>query len=162
MDNFIRVRVKEAEESPFSTMYRCLCLILLLIQCIILFGTENYNLKGQANYCTVKDSATEEELTLCAASKFDYTSSACMNVYADELDTSTNKSSHFNTILWFHLISSLLCCFPVVSIVLYVFSFILIFWRFSDIGKFCSGDFNPETYSDAPLSTKGSYINSFI
>ena len=62
MDNFIRVKVKEAEESPYSTMYRCLCLVLLIIQCIILFGTENYNLKGQANYCTVKDSATEKEL----------------------------------------------------------------------------------------------------
>ena len=62
MDNFIRVKVKEAEESPYSTMYRCLCLVLLIIQCIILFGTENYNLKGQANYCKVKDSATEKEL----------------------------------------------------------------------------------------------------
>ena len=132
MDNFMRVK---GEEPPFFAFYRCLCLVLFLIQCIILFGTENYNLKGQANYCTVKDSATEKELYLCAESKFDYGSFACNNVYADELETSTNKSSHFNTILWLHLISSLLCCFPPVSIALYFFSFIFMFvWRFSNIG----------------------------
>ena len=137
----------------------CICFVLFLIQSIILFGTENDNLKGQANYCTVKDSATEKELYLCAESKFDYESSACINVYGDDLDATTNMSFTFNSLLWFHLISSLLCCFPYVSIVLYIFSFFIIYgWRFSDFGKFCSGDLNPKEYSDAPLSTKGNYF----
>ena len=33
-------------------------LILFIITCIMLFGADKYDLKGEANYCTVKDSAS--------------------------------------------------------------------------------------------------------
>ena len=34
--------------------------IVFIITCFMLFGTEKYDLKGEANYCTVKDSATPD------------------------------------------------------------------------------------------------------
>ena len=101
MDNYGRIKGYEPSRIGPALTFG---LVLLLIQCIILFSTENYNIKGQANYCTVKDSATEKELYLCAASKFYYRSSACFNVYDDDLEASTNMSFAFNSILWFHLI----------------------------------------------------------
>ena len=120
-------------------------LIVFIITCIQLFGTEKYDLKGEPNYCTVKDSATPDQLYLCAAAKFDYKSSACIDVYGFNPETSTNMTSNFNGILWYMFITSFLCCIPCCNLVLSLVSFIMIYVdRFSLIGKFCSGDFNQD------------------
>ena len=119
--------------------------IIFVITCIMLFGTEKYDLKGEPNYCRVKDSATQDQLYLCAAAKFDYMSSACANVYGDNLETSTNMTSNFNGILWYMFITSFLSCIPCCNLLLSLVSFIMIYVdRFSLIGKFCSGDYNPD------------------
>ena len=67
MDDCFRVvNLQDSKNNEIAIPYLCIHIVLFIIQCILL-SRENYDIKGQANYCTIKDSATEKQLHLCAA-----------------------------------------------------------------------------------------------
>ena len=67
MDNYSSVSGENGGNGKIGGFIRAYGIILFVYTSVVLFNTESYNLKGQANYCTVKDSATQDELYLCAA-----------------------------------------------------------------------------------------------
>ena len=156
----------------------CVSILFSVLTGIYCFNLENFNEFGQGNYCRIRDDATETLLRGCAAARFNALLGTCPLVYIGNDNDTTDIHEKFNIILlllfigWtspvasgilkimeFNCLANLLVLPEFVSIAGF---FMIHIYRFRMSGEFCSGKYNPDNYSDAPLKSKGSFLLGYM
>ena len=74
-------------------------LMFSIVSGIYYFNIENHNELGQANYCRIRDDASETDLRGCASVHFNQALGTCPYVYLANENSSTYIHEKFNLIL---------------------------------------------------------------
>ena len=117
-------------------------------------------------------------MSACANQRYKIESVECLGVYSIDENYAIDVHEKFNIVLlllfvgWgFGIINGIVAAIGCVNLakilaipqVANLAGFIMLhIYRFKASGKFCSGQYNPDNWSDAPLKSKGSYLLGYM